>query len=150
MGRQILDGIILAHELTHVIFKSKRDGMLLNLDIIKAYDRVNRNFCMLMMHKFGFQEDWLILFYECISTNTLFILINGVIDGYFLGKRGLHQGDPLSPFLFIIIIEALGRSIQVSSCVGLIEGIKLTRNISFISLLQFFGDTLIFSKSSIP
>lgn len=53
MGRQILDGIILVHELTHSAQKSRRDGMLLNLDINKAYDRVDCNSFMLVFHKFG-------------------------------------------------------------------------------------------------
>lgn len=56
-GRQILDGIVLAHELTHSTFKFGRDGMLLKFDISKAYDKVDWKFLMLLLHKFGFQED---------------------------------------------------------------------------------------------
>lgn len=84
-----MDGIVLAHELTYSTYKSGKDGMLLKLDISKAYGRVNYNFLMLMMRKFGFHEDWRALVFECISYTSFLDLINGVAVRYFLGKIGL-------------------------------------------------------------
>lgn len=85
-----------------------------------------------------------------VSSTSFSILVNGLVKGYFPRKRGIRKGDPLSPFLFIILIEALGRSIKITSSVGLIEGIKSIDNSPSILILQFMEDTLTFSRFSIP
>lgn len=77
--------------------------MLLKLDISKAYDRVNWDFLMLVLTKFGFCEEWCKLVFQCVSTSSFFVFVNGVAEGYFPGNRGLRQGNPLSLFLLIIV-----------------------------------------------
>lgn len=117
------------HEVTHSAFKSNRDGMLLKLDISKVYDRVDWSLLIQVMCKFRFRKDWLALIKECVSTTTFSILINGGAAGYIVGKRGLHQGDPLYPFLFIFMVEALWRSIQKATLLGKIESIEPTKDL---------------------
>lgn len=58
-----------------------------------------------------------------------------MVEGYFPRRKGLEKGDPLSPFLFIILVEVLGRIIQATSRMGFIEGIRLARNVPSILLL---------------
>lgn len=86
--------------------------MFLKLDVSKAYDRVDWSFLLKVLNKFGFNVDFISIIEVCISSTSFSMFINrGTID-YFLGRRGLRQGDPLSLCLFIIMMEALGKSIQ--------------------------------------
>lgn len=81
--------------------------MALKLDIGKAYDRIEWGFLEQMMRKLGFAEQWLQLIMMCVSTVSYSFKLNGEPVGYIHPKRGIHQGDPLSPFLFVICAEGL-------------------------------------------
>lgn len=107
-------------------------------------------FLELVVRKFGFHDEWIILIKECFSMTMCLVLVNGSATRYSLGKQGLRQGDPLSPYLFILIIEALGRSISTALVNGRIEGIKPTTLIPSITHQQFADDTLVSLKSSAP
>eukprot|EP00268_Persea_americana_P005048 TRINITY_DN11696_c0_g1_i8.p1 TRINITY_DN11696_c0_g1~~TRINITY_DN11696_c0_g1_i8.p1 ORF type:complete len:234 (+),score=29.37 TRINITY_DN11696_c0_g1_i8:35-736(+) len=89
----------------------------------------------------GFAEKWV---QECVSSSWISIMINGSPKGFFQAQRGLRQGDPLSPFLFLLVAEALGRIIKGAVGAGLFEGFRVARNFQAISHLQFADDTLIF------
>ena len=78
--------------------------MMLKLDICKAYDNVNRPFLMKFLDQFGFSNSWCKWILSCIDSPRIFVLVNGSPQGFFDMERGLHQGDPLSPFLFIILV----------------------------------------------
>lgn len=118
-GSNILYGIITIHEVSHLIAKLGKESMMLKLDISKANDRINWTFLLKLLEKFGFREDRIDHTKECISSITLSILINiGVIISFFLSKRGLIQGDPLSLFLFINVAKGLCRSCMVATLQG--------------------------------
>lgn len=87
--------------------------MLLRLDISKAFDRVSWEFLNHILQIFGFSKWWRKRINSCIST-LFFIIINGEAEGYFNSMMGLRQGDLISPTLFTIMLEALGRSISVA------------------------------------
>ncbi|KAA3462318.1 reverse transcriptase [Gossypium australe] len=104
-GRFITDNVLLAYEILHT-FRQKRTGkkgyMEIKLDMSKAYDKVEWNFLKEMMLKIGFAHEWVGLIMKCITSVSYAVNINGYRGRVFQPTKGLRQGDPLSPFLFLI------------------------------------------------
>jgi hypothetical protein len=100
------------------------------------------------MEKLGFSSIWIAWIRACISLASFSILLNDSPYGYISSKRGLSQGDPLSPFLFIIGSEVFSRLMFREERAGFIEGLKISRNNSALHHLLFADDLLIFGKAN--
>ena len=124
-GRQILDGIILSHEVFHSLKASKIPGMILKLDLSKAFDKLNWAFIEKMLLAIGFCQDWVRWILSLISSTFFSILVNGSPSSTFSPSRGISQGDPLSPFLFILMDEGLGRMFQSALAEHSLKGLSL-------------------------
>jgi len=82
---------------------------------------------------------------QCVSTTSFSILINGSPYGFFKSQRGVRQGDPLSPFLFVLAAEVLARLIEREAYSNGIKGFKLARDLMPITHLQFADDLFTFA-----
>ena len=121
VGRQILDASLIANEVIDSMQKRKERGILCKLDIVKVYDQINWSFILKVLKRMGFEEKWVGWIKWCISTPTFSILINGSLTSFFGSSRGLRQGDPLSPYLFVLVMEALSLMIDKA-----VEGVVIS------------------------
>ena len=124
-GRQILDAALITNEAIDSLLKSNESGVLCKLDIVKAYDHLNWDFMLQVMQKTGFAEKWPGWIKWCISIAMFLILINGTPSGFFHNSRVLRQGDPLSPYLFVIGMEALNCLIKGAVSGGFLIGCRV-------------------------
>jgi hypothetical protein len=150
-GRQILDSVLIGNECIDSRLQSGIPGLLLKLDLEKAYDHVNWEFLLHLLQKCGFGEKWRDWIGFCISSVRYSVLVDGEPPGFFSSSRGIHQGDPLSPLLFVIM-EALSRMLMESEARGLVAGFSvgpLHNSGLSISHLLFVDDMLIFCGADV-
>ncbi|XP_058092679.1 uncharacterized protein LOC131239139 [Magnolia sinica] len=96
----------------------------------------------------GFGARWRSWIGECISSARFSVLLNGSPFGFFKSSRGIRQGGPLSPFLFLIVAEALSRMLQTGQEAGILKGISIKGMADPISHVQFADDTLILIEAT--
>lgn len=150
-GRLIQDSIIIAHECFHHMKITRRGGqttMAINLDFNKAYDRVEWDFLEAVMKKMGFHANWIQWVMQSVSTVRFNIFANGEKRATVNPSRGLRQGDPLSPYLFLLVIDALSKLLSKDLANHKISGIKLKPSCPTISHLFFADDAILFLKAN--
>lgn len=149
-GRWINENGRLAQEIVHVMKKTRarRGWVGAKLDLAKAFDRVEWNFITEILNKCGFHQKFITWIHQCISTVSMSVLINGTPTEKFKPNRGLRQGDPLSPYLFILSMETLSRLLHKAEIEGKIKGIKLSRGGPSITHLLYADDLLITLRAS--
>ena len=150
-GRQILDVVLIANEAVDSTLRGKEKGILCKLDIEKAYDHIRWDFLLKMLERMGFGPKWIRWINWCISTTTFSVLINGSSTGFFRSSRGLRQGDPLSPYLFVIGMEALSCLLKIAMEGNFITGCRFGGRDGgeiVISHLLYADDTIIFCDAN--
>ena len=123
--------------------------MVAKLDMSKAFNRVEWCFIKGVMEKLGFSSKWIDLVMRCISLVSYSILINGTACGNIIPTRGLRQGDPLSPTLFLICTEGLYALINRFVWNQLLTGISICRGCPRVTHFLFVGDSILFCKASV-
>eukprot|EP00253_Pinus_taeda_P036049 PITA_36049 len=142
-GRHILNNIIQAHEMVHSLKSNKQAGMIIQLDLAKDYDKLSWSYIRAALKAYVFYHNWIIWVMALASMANFSILLNGSPSRTFMPSKGLRQGDPLSPFLFVLMREGLGRVIKMASAEGRIQGLKLTTDGVASTHQQFVDDTML-------
>jgi hypothetical protein len=122
-GRFILEEVLALHEIVHEAKAKKMGSILLKLDFEKAYDRVNWEFLFEVLRCKGFNPGVVHRISQLFSGGQTAISINGEIGPFFRNKRGVRQGDPLSPLLFEFIADALSVILCSANRAGHISGV---------------------------
>ena len=143
--------MLIANEAIDSVLKNNESGILCKLDIEKVYDKVDWNFILTVMQKMDFGEKWIRWIKWCISTANFSVLVNGTPTGFFQSSKGLRQDDPLSPYLFVIVMEVFNVFLKRAIEGGFLSGCKAKGRIEegvLISHLLFADDTLVLCKPS--
>ncbi|XP_024156414.1 uncharacterized protein LOC112164456 [Rosa chinensis] len=147
-SRLITDNILVENEIAHFVH-NKREGSegftALKLDLSKAYDRMEWVFLEKVMYRFGFAHNWIQMIMQCVRTVSYSFLVRGKPRRFLKPSRGLRQGDPLSPYLFLIGAEGFSALLKQKQSVGLLPGIGDV----FETYGRASGQLINFSKSSV-
>ncbi|GJT23006.1 putative reverse transcriptase domain-containing protein [Tanacetum coccineum] len=147
-GRQILDGCLIANEIIRMASLENHKLLLFKVDFEKAFDSVNWGFLLDVMRQMGFGVKWRKWITSCLSWASISVLINGSLSNEFKMERGFHQGDPLSPLLFLLVAEALQVTILEACGKVVYNEVSLAYSGTNISLLQYADDALFFGEWS--
>ena len=148
--RLISDNIMVAFETLHYMCDHSTGNtryMALKLDMSKVYDRVEWMYMEKLMTKMGFCDAWVKLMMGCITTTTYSILINCEPHGNIVPTRGLRQGDPFSPYLFLLCTKGFHGMLKKAEDLGEIRGVSISCNGPKLTHLLFADDSLIFCRA---
>lgn len=150
-NRQATDNIVIAQEVVHSMRRGtgRKRGMVVKIDLEKAYDRIDWTFLESVLRTVGFEEGIVSIILGCLRNTQLSVLWNGNRLAPFSPQRGLRQGDPLSPYLFVLCMETLGQRIQTAAVAKRWKGYPIGTNRSPVSHLFFADDVLLFGEASI-
>ncbi|GJZ65074.1 RNA-directed DNA polymerase, eukaryota [Tanacetum coccineum] len=140
--RQILDGPFILNEVISWCKRKRKQTLLFKVDFEKAYDSVRWDFLDDVLSKFGFGEKWRKWIHCCLHSSKGSIIINGSLTDEFQFGKGLKQGDPLSPFLFLLIMETLHISFKRVVDAGMYQGIKVGGLVNLSHM--FYADDVVF------
>lgn len=119
----------------------------MKVDFEMAYDCVSWGFLRYLFGRMGFGQKWLSWMEGAVFSSSLSVLVNGSPTKEFIATRGLIQGDPLSPFLFLLVAEGLAGLTRNAVSIGGFRGFHFLDSIRF-ELLQFAVDTVIICDAS--
>ncbi|MCI09543.1 putative ribonuclease H protein, partial [Trifolium medium] len=149
-GRLITDNTLIAFETFHHPKQNKNKKKCfvgIKLDMAKAYDRIEWPFLEATLNTMGFPNRLVQTIMRCVSSVTFSILVNGKASQQFTPNRGIRQGDPLSPNLFILCADVLSRMITQKQDNSFINGINIANNAPKIFHLFFADDNILFCRA---
>jgi hypothetical protein len=143
-GRNIQDNFLLVQQLARCLHRKKEPHILLKLDILKAFDSVSWSFMLDVLQQLGFGRRWCNLLCLLLSTSSTQVLVNGEHGDLILHQRRLRQGDPLSPMLFILVMDILNSLISYASREGLLQPLAVPQAQHRISI--YADDAILFLR----
>ncbi|XP_033128722.1 uncharacterized protein LOC108872195 [Brassica rapa] len=146
-GRAISDNVLITHEILHSLKTSEaviRCSMAVKTDMSKAYDRLEWRFIEEVLTRFGFAAPFVHLIMQCVTSVSYSFLINDSVHGKIIPSRGIRQGDPLSPYLFILCGEVLSGLCLRAQRSGHLSGLRVAIPAPRINHLLFADDTMFF------
>ena len=150
-ARRITDNIIIAQEIVHSFnLKSfNQEAFMLKIDLAKAFDRIEWSFVLDALRRKGYHGHFIKLVHACISTTSFSINVNGEAYGDFQATRGIRQGCPLSPYLFVLAINELSLRLQDAIENAGLTGVTLGPGCPPIHSILFADDLIICGKTDI-
>lgn len=148
-GRSITDNIIIAQEVIHTmrLKQGKKGYMAIKVDLEKAFDRLRWDFIEHTLLEARIPHEIVSIIMKCITTPTMQVIWNGQPSQSFQPGRGIRQGDPLSPYIFVLCMERLSQAINLEVSKGSWEPIKMGPHGPLLSHLFFADDLLLFSST---
>ncbi|XP_022028823.1 uncharacterized protein LOC110929940 [Helianthus annuus] len=147
-GRSIFDGPLITSEIISWAKKSKKKMLIFKVDFEKAYDSVNWKFLLSNLKAMGFPSRWTKWVGACLKSSWASVLVSGSPTSEFKLERGLHQGDLLSPFLFILAMEALDVIMKRAVRRGVYSGVSTPNDGPCITHLCYADDVLFMGEWS--
>jgi hypothetical protein len=148
-GRLITDNVLIAYECMHTIKRqqAKNPFFALKIDMMKAYDRVEWNYLEGVLQKMGFKQTWVKSVMKCVTSVRYLVKVNGGLTEPFTPSRVIRQGDPISPYLFLIYVEGLSSLIKKEEQAGRLKGVRNVISGPTISHLLFVDNTIFFTRA---
>lgn len=148
-NQYILDNVVLGQELIHHCKSWQEEGLVIKIDFEKAYDKIHWDHLIEILTSRGLGNKWIRLIKDWLNSSQSCMSFNGELTPYFYYKRGVRQGDPLSPFLFILAADTLSKIFhkgrQTDTLVGIgspcLEGKQITN-------CHYVDDTILFLKAT--
>lgn len=147
-NRLIIDNVMVVQEAIHSSMKRKEKGIIIKLDMANAFDRVSLPYLRAILNKFSFSKEIIEVIKACITDPWITPLINGIPIEFFQSSRGLRQGCPLFPFLYIIMTDTLSRTLDTKRQERTLTGLQISKGIKSINHSLFADDTLLLGGSS--
>lgn len=150
-GRLIFDAIGAVHEAQNKLknMTGKAYGMGIKIDLSKAYDTIDHNFILNILKARGFNSKFINIIKACITNVNFNVIINGTKTEGFMGERGLRQGCPLSPYLFVLSLDVLSSMIAKPIHTKVYSPIRFRGNKSYLSHVLYADDYFLFGEASL-
>lgn len=129
--------------------RSSKENVAIKLDMSKAYDRVDWTFLKQALLAYGFMPSWVDLIMQLVTSVSYRYKVNGHLSSTLVPHRGLRQGDPLSPYLFILVADVLSHMLRRAQENGNITGVQIGNHGPTLTHLFFADDALLFSKAAL-
>jgi hypothetical protein len=114
----------------------------------KAYDRVEWNYLHSVMRALGFSNKWINSIMKCVVSISFSVRVNGVFSDTFKPTSGIRQGDPISPYLFLLYPEGLTSMLKNKGPNYIARGLRVSRHAPWVSHLRLADDCLVFSEAT--
>ncbi|PNX84361.1 ribonuclease H [Trifolium pratense] len=148
-GRNIDENIIVAKEIVHTMnrMKGKKGAFAIKVDLAKAYDKLSWEFIWRVLMEIKFPEALINVIMHAVTIVMTNVKWNGAKSTYFKPQRGIRQGDPISPYLFVLCMDKLSHLILHAVSEGKWHGIKAGRNGPIVSHVMFTDNLMLFGEA---
>lgn len=148
-GRHLAEGVLIDNEVIDLVKRSNREYLILKVDFEKAYDSVDWGFLEYMLRSCSFCNKWIGWMKSCVFEGSMSILVNGSLTEEINIQKGLKQGDPLAPFLFLLIAEGFSGLMRNAVERNLFKGFEIKPGGINITHLQYADDTLCIGEATV-
>lgn len=149
-GRYILDNVLLSQEIIHHAVDTQQPGVIIKIDFEKTYDKINWSYILKVLTCRHFPAKWVTWIKMWLTSSQTSIYVNNQMTPYFKCQRGVRQGDPLAPFLYILVADTLSKMFTKCRQQNLIVGIgPPCHNNLVVTNCHYADDTILFLSATL-